>query len=220
MIRNYTLFCLALLYVSTNRGALPEPYKSIKVLRRDLHGWFRPENRKNLTYFIQKYNPQIVVELGSWLGLSTIHIASLMSPGSTLYAIDNWTAQGDVAIQSAIQSNNEIRTKIPTLYQQFLSNVIHHRLARRIVPIRMDTVEAAQALKIRPNLLYIDASHDEQSVFKDIMSWYPKLAPKGIICGDDWQYWPGVQRAVTKAAVILKRVIKSEGNFWYFEPHV
>jgi hypothetical protein len=219
MVRNYTLFGLLLLYVSSSANALPEPYRSIKVLRKDLHGWFKPENRKNLTYFIKTYNPKIVVELGSWLGLSTIHMASLMSPGSTLYAIDNWTAQGDVTIQAAIQSNKEIKAKIPILYQQFLSNVIHHRLAHRIVPLRMDTVEAAQALKIRPNLLYIDASHDEQSVFKDIMNWYPKLAPKAIICGDDWEYWPGVQQAVKKAAVLLKRVVKSEGNFWYFEPY-
>lgn len=47
------------------------------------------------------------------------------------------------------------------------------------------------------DIVYIDASHDYESVKKDIESWYPKVKDGGIICGDDYtEGWPGVKKAV------------------------
>jgi hypothetical protein len=47
------------------------------------------------------------------------------------------------------------------------------------------------------DIVYIDASHDYESVKKDIISWIPKVKPGGIICGDDYtEGWIGVMEAV------------------------
>jgi predicted O-methyltransferase YrrM len=47
------------------------------------------------------------------------------------------------------------------------------------------------------DIVYIDASHDYESVKKDIESWYPKVKNGGVICGDDYiGGWPGVVKAV------------------------
>ncbi len=47
------------------------------------------------------------------------------------------------------------------------------------------------------DVVYVDASHDYESVKKDILHWYPKVKRGGIICGDDYiQGWDGVIRAV------------------------
>jgi predicted O-methyltransferase YrrM len=47
------------------------------------------------------------------------------------------------------------------------------------------------------DIIYIDASHDYQSVKDDINCWLPKLKKNGIICGDDYiSGWPGVVQAV------------------------
>jgi predicted O-methyltransferase YrrM len=47
------------------------------------------------------------------------------------------------------------------------------------------------------DLIYIDASHDYDSVLNDLKSWFPKLKKGGIICGDDYiDGWPGVVSAV------------------------
>ncbi|MBA3953871.1 class I SAM-dependent methyltransferase [Candidatus Dependentiae bacterium] len=189
-----------------------EPYKSINILPLDSHGWFSAENRNSLKHFITTYKPKVVVELGSWLGLSAIFMASLLPSNSVLYAIDNWTAEGD----EAILNNEEAKLKIPTLYQQFLSNVIHTKLTHKIIPMRMSTIEAAQSLNIHADLIYIDASHDEKSVYNDIIHWHPKLNKGGIMCGDDW-LWASVQTAVKRASSELNLAIKSNGNFWYFE---
>lgn len=49
------------------------------------------------------------------------------------------------------------------------------------------------------DIVYIDASHDYESVKKDIESWYPKVKNGGIICGDDYVAgWPGVVKAVNE----------------------
>jgi hypothetical protein len=47
------------------------------------------------------------------------------------------------------------------------------------------------------DIVYLDASHDYDSVKKDIKAWYPKVRKGGILCGDDYiSGWPGVVRAV------------------------
>lgn len=47
------------------------------------------------------------------------------------------------------------------------------------------------------DIVYIDASHDYESVKKDIEAWYPKVKYGGVLCGDDYiRGWDGVIKAV------------------------
>ena len=47
------------------------------------------------------------------------------------------------------------------------------------------------------DIVYIDASHDYESVKNDLNHWYPKVKSGGIICGDDYsKYWKEVIVAV------------------------
>jgi len=78
----------------------------------------------------------------------------------------------------------------------------------------MTVAEAAGALAVTPDLVYVDASHDEESVLADIRAWHAKLAPGGILCGDDWQHAP-VQCAVTQAAGELGFAVEGEESFWW-----
>jgi predicted O-methyltransferase YrrM len=49
------------------------------------------------------------------------------------------------------------------------------------------------------DVVYIDASHDYQSVKEDILNWLPKVKKGGIICGDDYiSGWPEVVQAVNE----------------------
>lgn len=199
---------------SLNASSLPEPYASTKLMEPNWHGWFPGENKKNLEIFIKKYKPKCVVELGSWMGVSTVFMAQLLEDNALLYAVDDWTADTDICIQA----NAEVRALLPTLYQQFLSNIIHAKLCEKIIPVRKKTLAAAKDLNVQADLIYVDASHDEESVYNDIINWYPKLNKNGIMCGDDWISFASVRKAVTRAALFLGITVSSDGNFWYFEP--
>ena len=183
-------------------GDLPEPYQSINILPFDAHGWFM--NSEQMKRLIDDIQPKVVIEVGSWLGLSTRFIAEHIS--GKVYAIDTWkgTLNEDVHMKDP---------RLPYLYQQFLSNVIHTNLCDKIIPIRMESREAAGALNIKADLIYIDASHDEESVCCDILQWNPHLNENGVLCGDDW-CWETVRLGVARAAASLDMDIIAEGNFW------
>ena len=127
-----------------------------------------------------------------------------------VYAIDHW--QGSIEHQE--DKNREL---LDNLYDQFLSNVIHNKLTKKIIPIKNSSYEASFKLDETVDLIYIDGAHDEKNVFQDIYFYYPKLNSGGIMCGDDWS-WGGVRNAVRKFAKINNLELVYEDNFWYYKP--
>lgn len=186
---------------------IPEPYRSVKDLPFDGHGWFC--NEKMLGYILQTKQPKKVIEVGSWLGLSTRFIAERIPRDGILYAIDTWKGSQNETVHLE-------DPRIHCLYQLFLSNVKHAGLTEKIVPIRMESLEAAEALNVQADLIYIDASHDTESVYKDIIAWSKHIKSDGMICGDDWS-WESVRIGVGLAAQQLKRNVRSSENFWWFD---
>lgn len=184
---------------------LPEPYNSIWTLPADDHGWFR--NGFYLEKCIEERQVRIAVELGSWLGQSTIFIAQRLPENGLLYAVDTWLGSED---QIGLK---DCEVRFPLLYQQFISNIKHAGLCDRVIPCRMTTLEGARCLMVSPELVYVDAAHDADSVYHDIMAWYPKLAPGGVMCGDDWD-WSTVREGVHRAAQELGQKVWSDQAFW------
>lgn len=180
-----------------------EPYDSIKLLPFDEHGWFG--NSSFIQDIFVENEPIIAIEVGSWLGCSTRFIANLLPETGKLYAVDTW-----------LGSNEEAHLHDPRLsqlYHIFLSNVKHAGLEEKIIPIRMKSLEAAKALNIKADFIYIDASHETADVYQDILAWNDHLTQNGVICGDDWQ-WNSVRIAVEQAALKLNKMIFFQDNFW------
>ena len=62
------------------------------------------------------------------------------------------------------------------------------------------------------DIVYIDASHDYESVKNDILHWLPKVKTGGIICGDDYEMgWIGVMHAVDE----VFQNVSVHGNQWF-----
>lgn len=200
----YKIFCLYLATFSFLFSSdLPEPYSLIKVLPYDDHGWFG--NAVPLDKLIKQFQPKTVIEVGSWLGKSTRFLAERVDK---VYAVDTWLGSEEAP---------HLRDpRLDYLYQLFLSNVIHKELTQKIVPVRMKSIEAANALNLKADLIYIDASHDFESVLADIYNWQDHLNEGGLFCGDDWT-WKSVAKAVKVAALSLGKKVHVEGNFWWFE---
>lgn len=210
--------CIAILPTELGcNNDLPEPYKSIQVLPVDNYGWFSQANKLKIEEFFKEYKPQTIVEIGSWMGVSTMFMASIAPENSVVYAVDHWLGSLEH------RTEEYYKPKLPILYQQFLSNVIHANLTHKIIPMRMSSREAAATLNIEPDFIYIDGSHEEEDVYNDIMAWYPKLKRGGILCGDDYtwvkQSTGSVKRAIERAAKKLHiQTITAIHVFWYFPP--
>ena len=193
---------------SSYASPLPEPYASIKVLSEYSFGWYA--NAQEIENLFSQHEINVVIEVGSWIGGgSTKHIGELLkSRRGKLYAVDTWL--GNVTQQPGQCHFQDI---LPKVYQQFLSNMVHWDLTDVVVPIRMKSLEAAKALRVKPDLIYIDADHSTEAVYQDLTAWYPFVKKGGILCGDDWT-WDSVRAAVEKFAAEKRKKIYASGNFW------
>jgi len=194
------------------------PYHNIDILPFYMLGFFSLENRRFLEGFIKKYKPEAVVDLGSWLGASASYMAFFMPENSKVYAVDYFNSALDHFIEDSENIKHAALTlDISPLHYQFLSNIIHYNLCDKIIPVKMSSLQASRSLAIKADLIYMDASTDEESVYQDIMHWYPKLNKGGIICGENWKWFEGVQRGVSRAAKELGKTVRTDNNFWYFD---
>lgn len=202
----FQLFCICFSIVclrAVETANLPEPYSKLEtVLPFNPQGWY--SNQRRIEEIFKQNHILTVVEVGSWLGASTRHIAKQLPPGGVVFAVDHWL--GSVEHQGC--------DLIPTLYEQFLSNVIHAGLTDKIIPIRMDSLAAAQYLKSIPvDLVYLDGAHDKQSVLNDLEAWFPFVAGHGVICGDDYT-WDSVKEAVREFAKKNHLKVMHKHCFW------
>ena len=119
------------------------------------------------------------VEVGSFLGKSAVFMAvEIINSGKMIKfdCVDHWKGSKEH------RDNEEIDAEF--LYEGFLKNI--DPVKEIITPVRMNSIEASKLYK--PNSLdfiFIDASHDEQSVKKDLVYWMPRLKEDGVIAGDD-----------------------------------
>ncbi len=193
-----------------SNAELPYPYHTLsEVLPLNLHSLYR--NKETITALIEEYHVQVIIELGSWMGASTRHFAREISPHGRVYAIDHW-------LGSAEHQSRRYRRVLPTLYHQFLSNVIQEGLTEQIIPIKMPVHEASllfKTLRIMPDMIYVDASHDEESVYQDLSDWFPLVRERGVMCGDDWDIQE-VRTAVSRFATENNLMIETDGICWNF----
>jgi predicted O-methyltransferase YrrM len=164
-----------------------DPY-NIELLPLNIEGWFKNECKYGLANLIYRAQPKVFIELGSWMGESAISIARAIPENGILYCVDTWMGSKEHANDP----------KLLTLYNQFLSNIVHTGLKNKVVPIQMRTDEAITYFymnNILADAIYIDASHEYEDVVKDIENYWPIVRPGGVLCGDDHD-WPDVKKAV------------------------
>ena len=190
----------------------PEVYERVEVLPPLVHGWCVHDYIFGPLLADQKI--RTVIEVGVWLGKTTVYIAPKLPAGSRYFAVDHWKGSEEHYVAGSIE--NEY---VKTLYQQFLSNMIQFGLQDKVIPVHMRSLDAAKKFKelgIKADLIYIDAAHDYINVLQDLMAWLPMLAPGGVFCGDDWHYG-GVRNAVKQFAAKKGFKIQVTGNYWQYE---
>jgi hypothetical protein len=103
-----------------------------------------------------------------------------------------------------------MRNGWPHLYYQFLSNVMRAGLTEHIIPFPQTSQNGLTVIRemgIKPELIYVDASHEYIDVKQDLRAAWECVAEEGIIFGDDYINWPGVTRAVDEFSLSRNLVL-------------
>lgn len=139
----------------------------------------------------------VVVEIGSFLGRSTIFLASgsKRARQQKVYAID--PHQGAPVINKKFSG--------PT-YQRFLRNIEQSRVADMVVPIPQTSDKAFEDWRQPIRLLFIDGDHSYQAVRRDLKQWGQFVVDKGVIAVHD-ALNPGVgpPRAIVEVILAEKK---------------
>ncbi len=194
----------------------------------DWHGWLRSDTHAML-YRHLSAGTRLVVECGSWLGLSTRAILFGAS-NATVICCDHWKGS------SEHQADPDCARRLPRLYETFLRNLWPWR--DRVIPIRADSLDALaeihQAMVGRrcacpslrpgemdqggfgPDLVYIDTEHTYDRVSREL-AFCTDHWPSATIVGDDYD-WPEVARAANEHAQKTGRPIFAHGTAYSFLP--
>ena len=186
----------------------------------DRHGWGgdSPAFRELITAL----RPALIIEVGTWKGASALEMADILKelgiPGriicidTWLGALEFWCDQSDPDRFGSLK----LRHGFPTVYYQFLANVCHQGSQDCIIPFPQTSATGALWLRchgITSPLVYIDASHEEEDVFSDLVDYWEIVAPGGVLFGDDWS-WDGVRLAVERFAARVSVPISFNADKW------
>lgn len=133
---------------------------------------------------------QIMVEIGSYQGESSILFAENLKKLEKLYCVDPWVngySRGDVCSDGykmeIVERNFDLRT---LSYSQIIKN-------------KTTSLEFSKLIEDHSlDFVYIDGDHSFESCSQDINLWLPKIKKGGVIAGHDYlqSHFPGVVKSV------------------------
>jgi len=92
---------------------------------------------------------------------------------------------------------NIVNTYGGDIFYDFIDNTILSNNFQSFNIIKDTSFNASSHFKNSSiDFMMIDAAHDYQSVLNDIIFWYKKIKPGGVISGDDYGVFDGVTQAV------------------------
>ncbi len=181
---------------------------------QSIQGWLSAPTAEFLYQLARFATPtDVLVELGSWRGLSTAWIAAgLIDRGrGTLIAVDTWAGT------ATEQQHAELLKGYgpDQLFHEFLGNMRHCGVAERVEARRATTREAALAWRqgVCIGVLHIDAGHEYADVRADFELWTPYVVDGGYIVFDDVPSWAGPSRVVSELSPWY-RVVATPPNKW------
>jgi predicted O-methyltransferase YrrM len=173
----------------------------------------RPIHNPIFYELISYLKPQIIIEVGTWKGASAIHMGSIIKSlqlDTAILCVDTWLGSPEHWLDKRKDNvewgfhNLKLVHGYPSLYTTFLNNVKSQNLQDVIVPLPMSSDNAAEILKrlgLSSELIYIDAAHEYESVYRDLNLYWNLLSGNGVMFGDDYIAWPGVTAAANDFAM-------------------
>jgi predicted O-methyltransferase YrrM len=198
-----------------------------KLLNLREHFWQdnmgRFKERAGLFYIASKLNnPKIIVEIGSWVGVSTCYIAAGLPSNSKAHIFGVDTFKGTTINEVAsVAWNKSVSNMGGTTLNRFIENVKLTGFEKKISPIVSESHIAAKKWKNEIDFLFIDGDHFYESVKKDFDAWCPYLSSDGVLAFHDYdEKHPEVVKFVNevKSVHLSKLKIKQFDSIICFYP--
>lgn len=141
---------------------------------------------------IERIRPQIIIEVGSFLGASAIHMAGHLKRlglESAIICVDTWLAERQLWTRKNHRRVLQFVNGRPTVYNSFIDNVIDVGMQDIIIPLSMDSRNGArylEMLEVTADMIYIDGGHDGGDVYCDLDLYWGRLQAGGIMLIDDY----------------------------------
>lgn len=152
---------------------------------------------------IDELKPKLIIEVGTFLGMSAINMAYLArkhNPDVEIVCIDTFLGSQEMWVDDRI-----LFKPLPFyngragVYEQFLNNVVRKGLDDTITPFPIDSINGAMVLeyhKVKADLIYIDGAHDYDSCRADFIRYKDILRDEGVMLIDDAHHEPVFRAAV------------------------
>jgi predicted O-methyltransferase YrrM len=172
-----------------------EAFDSIWRTVEYVPGWFHEGSAAVIYSHMASQPPETVVEIGSYLGRSTVFFGLALrnlNPQGRIVAIDPHT--GDRQQLEALSAE-----QLPT-FELFRR---HCRAAgvEALIDARVATsLDVAAQWSDPVDLLYVDGWHSYEAVLADGEAWLPHLSSSGAVVFDDYAAYPDVRSAIHELA--------------------
>ncbi|PWA55149.1 hypothetical protein CTI12_AA434700 [Artemisia annua] len=167
----------------------PQPHIEPFLRHKRIKGW--GSTGAVFENLIRKVKPKVIIEIGTFLGASAIHMAELtrqLGLDTQILCIDDFRGWPD----------------LPSKFKD----------------IKMSALENLCQWGVFGDLIEVDAGHDFHSAWSDINRAYKLLRPGGVIFGHDYFTVAdnrGVRRAVNMFARVNGLRVKADGQHWVLE---
>lgn len=191
-----------------------KPYLQTKRIR----GW--GSTGSVFMRLLEEVRPKIILELGTYLGASAIHMATLAKSmfDHQVLIICTDDFRGWPGFRDKFKFY-QVNGNVQLLYQ-FMQNVQTMNFTDNILPLPFSTTSAMSALcewGVYADLIEVDAAHDFHSAWADINLGYSLLRPGGVMFGHDYftkMDNRGVGRAVDLFAKLKGLRVEPDGQHW------
>ncbi|XWS31995.1 hypothetical protein CRYUN_Cryun23aG0122600 [Craigia yunnanensis] len=199
----------------------PPPYLQSFLKPKRIKGW--GSNGAVFEHLIKRVKPRVIIEVGSFLGASALHMVNVsrkLRLQTQILCLDDF--RGWPGFRDRFKDINLINGDV-LLLQQFMQNVVCLNATGSVLPVPFSTASGLEKLcewGITADLIEIDAGHDFISAWGDINRAYRILRPGGVIFGHDYFTAAdnrGVRRAVNLFAQMNNLKIQTDGQHWVID---
>lgn len=162
-------------------------------------GWMSEANLKVIEQIARRVKVGgTVVEIGSFCGRSSFAWASSVR-AARIFCIDTWQLNfnnlGAEQMRTLPGDRSRYRGSAETTFRALMERFDH------VIPLKGGSTMDWQMPAV--DVVFLDGDHSQGAVSRELDLWSRRLAPGGMLCGDDFRtepQWIGVVKAVTDFA--------------------